>query len=201
VADDVVFEDVSADYRLIHVFGSPFDPAPGVFKSQRLGCVGADVWSAVKYSDVHFTSALLNSDDFEAYRILQGIPRWPNELSGDVFPQEAGIEARAMSFTKGCYIGQEILSRIKSTGKMPRELVRWTAREQAGQHAIAAGDELFLEGKAIGRVTSVTLHPGSGRLTGLAFMKQGAVRMDSILLAGKGAPSIEASVDISAFVN
>jgi folate-binding protein YgfZ len=198
VADDVVLEDVTESYVLWHVFKATAGDGVAV-GARRLDEDGVDLWLPVG-ARFQPEPPTLSEDDFEAYRILHGIPRWPNELGGDVFPQEAGLEARAMSFTKGCYIGQEILSRIKSTGKMPRELVQWLASEKAGQHAIAAGDELFLEGKVIGRVTSVTLHPVLGRLTGLAFVKQGAVRMDSILLAGKGEPSIEASVDISAFV-
>lgn len=194
VADDVTLEDVTEDHRLVHVFGSP---GHGV-KCVRLGLPGADLWASRKHADVAFSGEPLSSDDLEAYRILQGIPRWPNELGGDVFPQEAGLEARAMSFTKGCYIGQEILSRIKSTGKMPRELVQWRARD--AEAAVEAGDELSLDGRVVGKITSVTHHPALGVACGLAFVKQGGVAKDSILLASKGAPSIEAAIEISAFV-
>ena len=193
VADDVVLEDVTDEYRLFHVFGT----SVGV-KATRLGVLGADVWLPSDGSMPPAPSSLLSPEDFETFRILQGIPRWPNELGGDVFPQEAGLETRAMSFTKGCYIGQEVLSRIKSTGKMPRELIRWQARSAGA--VVEAGDELWLGDKVIGRVTSQTVHPVLGVRAGLAFIKQGAAALDSILLAGKGTPSIEAAIDISAFV-
>ncbi len=195
VADDVVLEDVTEAFSLLHSFGAA---AGQIVKSTRLGALGNDLWLPSDGSMPPAPCPLLSPDDFETFRILQGIPRWPNELGGDVFPQEAGLETRAMSFTKGCYIGQEVLSRIKSTGKMPRELIRWQARSAGA--VVEAGDELWLGDKVIGRVTSQTVHPVLGVRVGLAFIKQGAAALDSILLAGKGTPSIEAAIDISAFV-
>lgn len=204
VADDVVLEDVTEDFSLWHMFAgvTVLSRVEGsvrqVGNSVRLGIPGADLWLPASASHPLLSGPVLSAEDFEALRILRGIPRWPNELGGDVFPQEAGLETRAMSFTKGCYIGQEVLSRIKSTGRMPRELVRWKAREMSA--SFEAGDELWLEDKAIGRITSVTRHPSLGSSVGLGFVKQGSAALDSILLATKGAPSIKARIDISAFV-
>ena len=100
-----------------------------------------------------------------------------------------------MSYTKGCYIGQEILSRIKTTGKMPRELIAWTAVES--EAAIPAGVSLFAGEKSIGTITSLTRHP----LTGLGFIRQGAAAVDSVLLVGDGVSNIRAVIKISALLN
>jgi folate-binding protein YgfZ len=109
------------------------------------------------------------------------VPAWPNELNGDVFPPEAGLEKTAMSFTKGCYIGQEILSRIKTTGKMPRELVAWEALNGSN---IPANTPLVLNSREIGRITSVTRHPLTGHMVGLAYVRQGSTTGDVVTKEG-----------------
>jgi folate-binding protein YgfZ len=142
---------------------------------------------------------MLSAADAEAFRILQRVPAYPGELNADTFPQEAGLEKTAMSYTKGCYIGQEILSRIKTTGKMPRELIAWTAVES--EAAIPAGVSLFAGEKSIGTITSLTRHPLTGMLTGLGFIRQGAAAVDSVLLVGDGVSNIRAVIKISALLN
>ncbi|MDB6136988.1 MAG: LigA, partial [Verrucomicrobiaceae bacterium] len=139
IADDVELTDVTDDWHLWHVFGSAaaaFTPgANGVLKSHRLGLEGVDIWRAAGKEPPAAACAELSAAEHETLRVLSGIPRHPNELNGDTFPPEAGVEDRAMSYTKGCYIGQEILSRIRTTGKMPRELVQWR-----GQGRVSAGE-------------------------------------------------------------
>ena len=75
-----------------------------------------------------------------------------------------------MSFTKGCYLGQEILSRIKTTGKMPRQLIAITSPAP-----LKAGEPLLnAEAKEIGHITSTTQHPETQATIGLAYIKQSA---------------------------
>ena len=209
IADDVELTDVTDEWRLWHVFGPAatafLDQAGngGILKSNRLGVEGLDIWLPLPESPLHAPCPLVSAGEFEAYRILRGIPRHPNELNGDTFPPEAGLDERAMSYTKGCYIGQEILSRIRSSGKMPRELAQWQMTAPDGE--IAAGDTLFVrqesgETKAVGKVTSVTWHPMLERFVGLAFLKQGFAVVDSELPVGGDAPRIEVRVKISPFV-
>ncbi len=62
------------------------------------------------------------SDEIELLRIERGIPRWGNELSEDTLPQEAGLDEMAVDFKKGCYVGQEVVSRIHSVGRVNRRL-------------------------------------------------------------------------------
>jgi folate-binding Fe-S cluster repair protein YgfZ len=104
-----------------------------------------------------------------------------------------------MSFAKGCYIGQEILSRIKTTGKMPRELMAWTA--ESGDADLVVGADLVLADKKVGQITSLTRDPQSGRTVGLGYIRQGAAAVDSVLLVGSEVFSIAASVKISALLN
>jgi folate-binding protein YgfZ len=146
----------------------------------------------------------MSSDDWEALRILKGVPRWPHEINSEAFPQESGLEACAMSFTKGCYIGQEILSRIKLTGKMPRRLVGVQVRDLAQESpklAPASAPWILYDGsqtppKAVGEITSITHHPVLDRPVGLAYVRQGLEAGDSLLLGSEEPPRIFAKVDI-----
>lgn len=196
IADDAVLEDITDEWRLWHVFGDEKEGADGV-RSRRFGIPGYDVWLAS--ADTPDLPALLSAKDAEAFRILQRIPAYPRELNADTFPQEAALEKTAMSYTKGCYIGQEILSRIKTTGKMPRELIAWEAA--GGEQGILVGTGLFLGDKSVGVITSMTRHPLSGVLTGLGFIRQGVASVDSVLLVGSGVSNIGPVIKISALLN
>ena len=202
IADDVELTDDSHAWALWHIFGpaaSAFTPGEnGVLKSARLGLEGVDIWCPAASPPPQASGPILTAEDFETLRILHGIPRHPNELNAEVFPPEAGIEGRAMSYTKGCYIGQEVLSRIRTTGKMPRELGRWRSREPVapGESVFAAGDQV----KAIGTVTSSVRHPVLEEYVGLAFVKQGSVTVHSKLPVGADQPRIDAAIEMFAFV-
>jgi len=205
IADEVEFSDVSDDWQLWHVFGpaaAGYIPGvDGVLKSSRLGVDGVDIWLPASAAAPTVACPSLSAADFESCRILRGIPRHPSELNSGTFPPEAGIEARAMSYTKGCYLGQEILSRIRTTGRMPRELVRWRSST-----AITPGESVFPatgpgEARAIGTITSATWHPVLNHFTGLAFVKQGSAMVDSKLPVGADTPRIDGCIEIFAFVN
>lgn len=168
VADDVDLADVTDDWQLWHVWGPDAPPAPTAIRSGRFGLPGFDLWLPASAPAPDFGSQpVLTSEDLETWRILQRVPRWPHELNAETFPPEAGLTARAMDFAKGCYIGQEILSRIKTTGKMPRELFAFESDE-----SVAAGDEV-IAGKPVGLVSSVTRHPVTGNSLGLAMVRHG----------------------------
>jgi folate-binding protein YgfZ len=173
VADDAELADVTDEWQFWHVFGPAM--ADGL-KSMRFGTIGTDVWLPAGAA-FEPGCQVLSNEDLETWRIIQKVPRWPHELNAETFPPEAGIQERAMDFAKGCYIGQEVLSRIKTTGKMPRELLAFESDSPA-----KVGDELWSE-KAVGKVTSVTQHPLTGRTVGLGMVKQGT-STDSLTLAG-----------------
>lgn len=177
IADDAELTDVTEAWQLWHRFGQaataadpPLPAGARALTSLRLGLPGQDLWLPAASAFTPPNDALmLDEAEYEALRILRGQPRHPNELNAETFPQEAGLEERAMSFTKGCYIGQEILSRIKTTGKMPRQLFACQAPAEAG---LAEGDPLLdAAGHELGRITSLTRHPETGQWVGLASVK------------------------------
>jgi folate-binding protein YgfZ len=91
---------------------------------------------------------LVGEDELERLRIEAGTPRWGRELDDSILPAEAGLERTHISFTKGCYPGQEPIARLHYRGHVNRSL-RVLEVERA-----APGDEIEHEGKRVGRVTS-----------------------------------------------
>jgi tRNA-modifying protein YgfZ len=90
----------------------------------------------------------VNGDELERMRIEAGTPAWGAEIDERVLPAEAGLTERAVSFTKGCYPGQEPIARLQHRGKVNRRL-RVLEVDSA-----TSGEEITYEGKAVGRVTS-----------------------------------------------
>jgi tRNA-modifying protein YgfZ len=90
----------------------------------------------------------VSEEEAERARIAAGTPRWGSELDERVLPAEAGLTETHVSFTKGCYPGQEPIARLHYRGHANRRLRVLDAE------AAAPGDEVVYEGKAVGRVTS-----------------------------------------------
>jgi folate-binding protein YgfZ len=86
----------------------------------------------------------------EALRIENGFPRWGADMDATLLPMEAGLEPIAISYTKGCYIGQEVIQRVKTYSEPPRMLVQLEVPDAAPGDRIAAGAE------EIGAVSSAT---------------------------------------------
>lgn len=209
VADDVEIRDVTEEWNVWHFFGPTATRLEGLalpdgarqVRIQRLGEAGLDLWcpSGAGSPPVPEGCVMLTAEEYEQLRIIEGVPRWPHELNGETFPQEAGLEARVMDFSKGCYIGQEILSRIKSTGKMPHHLVRFVTSGEVGEGALRDA-RLFAPdvniGKEVGRVTSACPHPELDHWVGLAYVRQGVEAIHSRLLAGHDPNSIFVELEI-----
>jgi folate-binding protein YgfZ len=92
-------------------------------------------------------------DAFEMARIEAGIPRFGADMDESNIPLECGIEARAVSYNKGCYIGQEVINRIHSIGHVNKELRSLRLADSLKQLPMK-GDKLFHENKEVGYVTS-----------------------------------------------
>jgi folate-binding protein YgfZ len=105
----------------------------------------------------------------EADRIRAGVPRWGAEIDDDTIPATLGqwIIDASVSFTKGCYTGQELVARIDSRGgNVPRVLAGVTV-----DGAIpAVGDPVVVAGEVIGPLTSVAADPETGGAVGLVFV-------------------------------
>jgi folate-binding protein YgfZ len=110
----------------------------------------------------------INDDAFEAWRILQGLPASGHELTEEHNPLEAGLRS-AVSFTKGCYVGQEVVARLNTYGKVARALVRLEL--DPGSPVPAVGDAIVGEGGVVGAVTSAALPPGGGHPVALGYVK------------------------------
>ena len=92
------------------------------------------------------------AEELEALRIASGFPRWGVDMDENLLPMEAGLDDVAISYSKGCYIGQEVIQRIKTYSESPRLLVSLALE---GRDATAAGTEVLADGKAVGKITSV----------------------------------------------
>jgi tRNA-modifying protein YgfZ len=121
----------------------------------------------------------------ECLRVERGRPRYGIELDETVIPQEAGLNARAVSFSKGCYVGQETVARLHYRGKPNRHL-RGLLLSAPAQ----TGDELALDGRTVGRVGTVADSPRLGPIA-LGFVRR-EIELGSTVLAGGEA--IEARV-------
>ena len=103
---------------------------------------------AVEVLDEEPRGESISTDELEALRIDAGTPAWGKELDDSVLPAEAGLDETHISFTKGCFPGQEPIARLRYRGHPNR-----TLRVLEVEHA-EPGDELVWQGKAVGRVTS-----------------------------------------------
>lgn len=117
----------------------------------------------------------VSAADAECIRIAMGIPAWGRELLAGMLPPEAGIEALAISYDKGCYVGQEVISRIRRAGKVNRKLCYLVAdavlegvvAEQLVGRGLVSADAVRL-----GAVTSAVRHPRLDRWVALAYVDQ-----------------------------
>jgi tRNA-modifying protein YgfZ len=109
-------------------------------------------------------------DTFEVIRIERGVPRFLADMDEDTLPLEAGIEDRAISFTKGCYVGQEVIVRVttRGGGRVAKRLVRWHADDSAS--IVPLHNARIFAGKEIGRVTSAAFSPSLARVVGLGYV-------------------------------
>lgn len=121
IADDCEITDVSDELALVHRFG---DSGPGV-RSRRLGPdmpEGVDFWQRAGDSCPGDAEEGIAPEEWNALCILGRVPRSPLEIDGDALPAELGLDRWAVSFQKGCYLGQEVISRMRTAGKIRREL-------------------------------------------------------------------------------
>jgi len=158
---DATIEDRSASWGMLTVLG--VDAAPDRDDSCRVvpSAIGAGV-DVVGPADVLGALAERLSADgvtrvgpatWEAFRVERGMPVQPFDIDDDTIPQEAELELDAVSFTKGCFVGQELVCRIDSRGHVNRFLRRLAVVDG---DAPAVGAEIVAGDKVVGAVTSVT---------------------------------------------
>ena len=115
----------------------------------------------------------------ECWRILKGIPHYGQDIRDRDLPQETA-QPQALNFTKGCYIGQEIVERIRSRGQVHRKFVGFEFSSSAAAHAdsnsagIPAPGKFEVAGRTIAEITSIALipTPAGERAVGLGYVRE-----------------------------
>jgi len=177
IADDVEVDDLTGKFELIHLIGEIPAPPATIFAraARRFNADGADWWSpAGSLFELPPQTHHLHGDELEALRIANGVPLWGRELKEGILPPEAGLDATDISYQKGCYIGQEVISRIKSAGKVNKRLVRLELAADATPDDPELLDET---GAHVGEITSISPIATHGIRTALAYVKRGVERV------------------------
>jgi len=128
----------------------------------------------------------IGDDELELLRIKAGTPRWGREIDDRILPAEAGLDARAIDFGKGCYPGQEPIARQHYRGRVNRTL-RALSIEGLGLPEYDA--ELTHEGKVVGRVTSAALTDRA--IVALAYVRAEVPRDVTLSVRGRGATQLD----------
>ena len=145
IADDVVATDESALWQKWIVWGAePAVAGAKVFATKRYGVVAWDVLAPI---GAVAPGELAPLAELDAQRVAAGVPAVPVDCGAHEFPQECGLEAW-VSYTKGCYLGQEVMARIQSMGSLRRILRRVSGSVVVGQELKSS------EGKVLGTVRS-----------------------------------------------
>jgi tRNA-modifying protein YgfZ len=199
IGRDVRAEDVSGSYAILSLLGpgarEALDTAPpepehswvegehGLYVSTDLG---VDLICPAEDADA-VTAALgveaVSEEAAECLRVESGRPRFGREIDAETIPQEAGLNERAVSFTKGCYVGQETVARLHYKGKPNRHLRGLRLSEPA-----EPGAALRLEEREVGRVGTAVVSPTLGPIA-LAIVRREAGPGETVLVGASASPA------------
>lgn len=204
ISDDVQIEDVTAEYAVLHVAGERVplaSDAAAVVSADRFGSGGFDFWMEAglrerMLAELRGAIDFAPADDAESYRIERGIPRWGRELTEEIIPLEANLETSAIDYAKGCYIGQEVISRMKMSGQTNKRLNGFIA---VGGGALEPGMRLHgpaQDGREAGWITSAQMSVRLGKSIGLGYLKRGAGEIGTRLLAIRPEAAFAAGVTV-----
>ncbi|HSC29281.1 MAG TPA: glycine cleavage T C-terminal barrel domain-containing protein [Vicinamibacterales bacterium] len=163
-----------------------------VVRSDEIGVDGFDVVVPRERSDalraaLRAAGALdVSAEAVHVCRIEAGRPLFGEDMDGDTIPLEAGIEDRAISQTKGCYVGQEIIIRVlhRGHGRVARRLVGLTL--EPGAAVPVRGDRIRAGEREVGTVTSAAPSPALGRPIALGYVHRDFVAPDTPLVILSG---------------
>jgi len=162
ITEDVVIEDVSAtsgEWLVVGEAGTAL-PAKAVTFKHPLG-MGVISDESMKET--------IDAEALEVLRIEAAVPQWGADMDESTIPNEAGLEARAISYDKGCYIGQETIARIKTYGHVNRQLAQMAL---TGESVPTRGDRIFAEEREVGQVTSATRSTRLGKSLALGYVRR-----------------------------
>lgn len=149
-----------------------FATPPGVLVAEGpLGCdvLGRPEAIAALWRELVAAGARpIGSEAFEIARVEAGVPRFGAEIDGTVLPAETGLVEQAVSFTKGCYVGQEPVARLHYRGHPNRHLSHLL---MLGGAPLAVPAEIAVGDRVVGRLTSVVQPPGDVPAVGLGYLR------------------------------
>lgn len=161
IADDCEIEDISGRIRIFHHFAGP---GVGGAASTRIGEAGWDRIVEEEAEPPFSEESGISDSEWSLREVISMLPRSGNEIHADEFPAELGLDSTAVDFHKGCYLGQEVISRIRSVGRVKRflRLVESTRSLEMGEEVIAPSGEK-------GKVTRPSMPRGGGQEVTLAL--------------------------------
>jgi folate-binding protein YgfZ len=160
---------------LIHPYDNLARAGTTVVRDDSLGVAGFDIYidcgdaAGLRARLLQAGAISCSVETAETLRIEAGRPRFGVDMDTDTIPLEAGIEDRAISLTKGCYVGQEVIVRVlhRGHGRVARRLVGLV---QADGALPAANDQVFFGDQEVGRITSAATSPKLGAIIALAYV-------------------------------
>jgi folate-binding protein YgfZ len=181
IADDVQIDDVTDRFSIFHVLSRA---APDVADCQRILSTrrfvetGWDIWADSAFHDavsqqLSSVFRFFDGTSTEILRIEHGIPRWGCELTEETIPIEANLEARTIDYDKGCYIGQEVISRIKMSGQTNKRLCGLISLHDTPLRAGMKLASTSANARQVGWITSATRSERLGKEIALGFVKRG----------------------------
>jgi len=181
IADDVQIDDVTDRFSIFHVLSrsaSDVADCQRILSARRFAETGWDIWADSEFHDAvsrQLSSMFRFFDDASAeiLRIEHGIPRWGRELTEEIIPVEANLEEHTIDYEKGCYIGQEVISRIKMSGQTNKRLCGLIPLHDT---PLRAGMKLIggsANGRQVGWITSATRSERLEKEIALGFVKRG----------------------------
>lgn len=213
IADDVTLRDLSANTTMAALWGDGADdallhsgferPDQGSFvhldrrflfrgrRSRRInvelvlaGDDNEETMARISAAVTERGGRLVDETEVERERIEAGIPSVPRDVGPADLPQEGNLEHNAVSYTKGCYLGQEVMARIHSMGQVRRALVQ----VQLGDESVKPPVPLYDGGREVGTLRSVS---GPAPLLGLALVKRDVLaREPKLSLTPDASPTV-----------
>jgi folate-binding protein YgfZ len=158
-----------------------------VWRRNRIGVIGFDLLCAVQETNEWLR--LLDGPPvlstaggaFDCLRIEAGLPRFGVDITEGNLPQEIGRIEQTISYTKGCYIGQETVARVRSFGHVNRTLHGLLLTDEK---LVSPGTKIFHENEEVGAITSCTMSPRLDRAIALAYVRRGHNAVDTHLTVG-----------------
>ncbi|MFM8618188.1 MAG: YgfZ/GcvT domain-containing protein [Opitutaceae bacterium] len=186
IADDVTIEDQTGAWAGITWVGeAPAAPA-GVFAfNGRRGFPASKDWVYRRGARMDAAGCRLDAETVERARIAARIPAVPGDAGPGDLPNEAGLDADAVSYVKGCYLGQEVMARLKAMGQVRRRLVRVTG---TGSKPGVFPAAVFAGPRQVGEVRSAVAD-GPGGWLGLAMVSNLHTTANAELALAAGGPA------------